>query len=75
TILLLSPKIIILGGGVMQQDQLFPMIRQEVKNNLNGYVNSETLLTDIDRYIVPPGLGNFSGLYGALALGIEAFYS
>lgn len=72
TILMLSPKKIILGGGVMKQDHLFPMIRQEVKKLLNGYVNSEAILTYIDHYIVPPGLGDHAGLCGALALGLAA---
>jgi fructokinase len=72
TILLLSPKKIILGGGVMHQEQLFPMIRAEVKKNLNGYVAHEAVKTGIDDYIVPPGLGDNAGLCGSLALGLQA---
>lgn len=71
-ILTLSPKKIILGGGVMQQGHLFPLIREEVRRNLNGYVNAKAVLEDIDSYIVPPGLGNQAGLSGAVALGIQA---
>jgi fructokinase len=69
---IMSPKKVILGGGVMQQKQLFPMIRKHVQNNLNGYLNVEAILTDIDDYIVPPGLGDNAGLCGALALGLAA---
>ena len=72
TIVLLSPKKIILGGGVMHQKQLFPMIRGEVKRNLNGYVAHDAILKTIDDYIVPPGLGDNAGLCGALALGLAA---
>lgn len=72
-ILLLSPHKIILGGGVMQQQQLFPLIRQAVLRNLNGYVRSSSLLDHMDEYIVPPGLGPQAGLYGALALGLAAW--
>ncbi|WP_281364395.1 ROK family protein [Paenibacillus planticolens] len=72
TILMLSPKIVILGGGVMHQKQLFPMIRSYVQRNLNGYINTTALLEDINSYIVAPGLGNNAGLCGALALGVEA---
>lgn len=72
SILLHSPQKIILGGGVMQQMHLFPMIREQVVHNLQGYVNMPELLQHIDQYIVPPGLGQHAGLYGALALGIEA---
>ncbi len=70
-ILLLSPKKVILGGGVMHQQQLFPLIREKVSRNLNGYVAS-SVLDDPDTYIVPPGLGDNAGLAGSLALGIEA---
>jgi len=71
-ILLLSPKKIILGGGVMKQEQLFPLVRAEVRKLLNGYVRAESILGSIDAYIVPPGLGDNAGLGGALALGLEA---
>jgi len=70
-ILLLSPKKIILGGGVMHQNQLFPLIRQKVAKTLNGYVAS-SVLDDLDSYIVPPGLGDNAGLVGSVALGVEA---
>ncbi|WP_337098390.1 ROK family protein [Paenibacillus sp. YIM B09110] len=73
TILLLSPEKIILGGGVMHQEQLFPLIRAEVQRNLNGYVSAEPLLSGIESYIVPPGLGDNAGLCGSLALGLEAY--
>ncbi|WP_274364350.1 ROK family protein [Paenibacillus thermotolerans] len=73
TILLLSPKKVILGGGVMHQMQLFPMIRSEVRSMLNGYVQHEAILENIDQYIVPPGLGDNAGLCGSLALGLNAY--
>lgn len=72
TILMLSPKRIILGGGVMHQEQLLPMIRAEVLRNLNGYVSSPAILEHIDTYIVSPGLGDNAGLAGSLALGLNA---
>lgn len=71
-ILLLSPEKVILGGGVMQQAQLYPLIREAVKRNLNGYLNAGAILEQIDDYIVPPGLGQQAGLCGALALGLSA---
>lgn len=71
-ILMLSPKIVILGGGVMQQKHLLPMIRAEVGKNLNGYVNAAALQAGMDNYIVAPGLGDNAGLSGSLALGLAA---
>lgn len=71
-ILLLSPKKIILGGGVMHQMQLFPMIHEQVKRNLNGYMVAPALESGISNYIVPPGLGDNAGLCGSIALGLRA---
>lgn len=61
----LSPERIILGGGVMEQPQLFPLVRRKVREYLNGYVQSPALLLDNAAYIVPPGLGNRAGVLGA----------
>lgn len=71
-IYVLSPERIILGGGVMKQKQLFPLIRQNVIDMLNGYVSSPYLTKDkIDEYIVSPGLTDEAGIKGALHLVME----
>jgi fructokinase len=67
-IVTLSPKRIVLGGGIMQRGFLFPIIRRKVRESLNGYVEQPDVLDRIDQYIVPPALGNRSGVLGALAL-------
>ncbi len=67
----LSPKRIILGGGVMEQKHLFPRIRREVLETLNGYIQSDLILNNIDDYIVPPLLGHRAGILGAIALAIQ----
>ena len=67
-ILVLSPQKIIIGGGVMKQEQLFPLVRKHTVKLLNGYIQHENILKNIDQYIVPPGLGDNAGLCGALAL-------
>ena len=71
-ILILSPEKIIMGGGVMKQAHLFPLIRQKVKEMLNGYVSKAEILTHIDHYIVPPLLGDNAGICGGIALAIKA---
>lgn len=71
-ILTLSPEMIILGGGIMHQQQLFPMIRSYVKEMLNGYLKTEEL-EDMERYIVPASLNDDQGIMGALELGRRAF--
>src|SRR5512133_1037543 len=42
-ILVLSPRKIILGGGVMQRDFLFPKVHRRVRELLNGYVASKSI--------------------------------
>lgn len=69
-----SPQKIVLGGGVVQQAHLLPVIREEVTTLLNGYVQSDKIIRHIEDYIVTPGLGSRSGVLGALALAERAFY-
>jgi len=64
----LSPQRIVMGGGVMDQPQLFPLVRRKVQDLLNGYVQAPDILNEIDGYIVPPGLGKRAGVLGAIAL-------
>ncbi|MCF6768013.1 ROK family protein [Thiotrichales bacterium 19S11-10] len=66
-ILTLSPQRIILGGGVMKQSHLFPMIRQKVKDKLHNYIINESI-ENIDQAIVPVSLGDNTGVMGAIAL-------
>jgi fructokinase len=69
----LSPKRMVLGGGVMQQQWLFPLIRTELVEILNGYIRSKDLTEKMDHYIVPPKLGNRAGIAGALVLAEQAY--
>ena len=62
-------KKIIMGGGVMKQQQLFPLIRKYVQEFLNDYVYKREILEKIDEYIVYPGLGDEAGFTGSIALG------
>jgi fructokinase len=64
----LSPQRIIIGGGVAQQPQIMPLIRQKTLATLNGYVQSSAILENIDTYIAPPALGGQAGVLGAIAL-------
>ncbi len=68
----LSPRCVVLGGGVMKQAHLFPRIRQRVRAILGGYL---PLLDDeaaMAAYIVPAMLGDRAGVLGALALARQA---
>ncbi len=67
--LTLSPQRFILGGGVMEQAHLFPLIRAKLHASLHGYLVHDRLAEqNLDSYVVPPALGNRSGILGALAL-------
>ena len=69
-ILILSPEIIILGGGVMQQKKLFPKIHKHVQALLNNYIQKPEIVEKIEDYIVPAKLGKHAGLLGAIALAL-----
>ena len=64
----LSPKRIILGGGVMKNPGLIENIRRKVVKLLNNYIVSPEISERIDNYIVAPGLGDMAGVLGAIAL-------
>jgi len=68
----LSPKRVLLGGGVMEQAQLFPLIRAEVVRILNGYIQAEELFAGLDQFVIPPLLGSRAGVLGALILAEQA---
>jgi len=71
-VLVLSPDRLILGGGVMQVDQLFPLVRRHLTRSLGGYVQADALISGMDQYVVPPLLGQQAGIAGALALAERA---
>lgn len=67
-ILMISPQLIVLGGGVMGHKPLFPSIRNKVQGLLNGYPTSSILTGSMEEYIIPPALDNRSGVLGAIAM-------
>ncbi|BCN31272.1 ROK family protein [Anaeromicropila herbilytica] len=66
-ILILSPRKIILGGGVMHVSKLLPMIRSKVIKLLGGYLDTKELAR-IDKYIIPESLAGDQGILGCLEL-------
>lgn len=63
----LSPQKIILGGGVMEQAQLFPLVRKYVLEYINDYIDTKEL-RNINSYITPAALNGNQGIMGALKL-------
>lgn len=66
-ILCFSPERIILGGGVMKQKHLLPLIQEKTKKILAGYIQNSTV-NDIENTIVLAALEQEAGSLGALAL-------
>jgi len=56
----LAPERIILGGGVMEREALFPKVRVRIGELLDGYLEPPE--------IVRPDLGTHAGVLGAIAL-------
>jgi fructokinase len=63
-----SPQRVILGGGVMKQPTLLPLVRARVQALLAGYVSATELAGGIDGYLVAPSLGDRAGVLGAIEL-------
>ncbi|HLH19158.1 MAG TPA: ROK family protein [Bryobacteraceae bacterium] len=64
----LSPRRIVLGGGVMEQQRLLPLIRCELAALLNGYIQAPCITAGAEQYVVPARLGPRAGVLGALVL-------
>jgi fructokinase len=71
TIVMVSPGRIVLGGGVMHQQHLFPRIRRRTLELLGGYVANSAITEHIDEFIVSPGLGDNAGAVGSMLLALE----
>jgi fructokinase len=71
-IMIASPQIIVLGGGVMAVEGLLEKVRMKTRDLVGGYIAKDELTSDIDSYLVRPGLDTSSGVVGAFALGARA---
>jgi len=67
----LSPQRIIIGGGIMHHPTLLKTTREKVQELLKGFIQHPSLEEDIDTYIVSPGLGDKSGVLGAIGLAMQ----
>jgi fructokinase len=67
-----SPQRIVMGGGVMSQSRLLPLIRPRLRHWLGGYINRDEIQDGVDRYVVAPELGDRAGVLGALVLAMDA---
>ena len=71
-ILTLAPHRIVIGGGVGEgQPALLAMIHNATAKVLGGYLPSHDLAS-LEKLIVRPALGHDAGVYGAIAVAMEA---
>jgi fructokinase len=68
----ISPRRLIVGGGVTRMPMLLPAVRRDVVTVLAGYVMARAVLERIEDYIVSPALGERAGALGAIALAQDA---
>ncbi len=64
----LSPQRIVLGGGVMNEPSLLPLVRGRLAELASGYFDVPELGESIDDYVVAPALGDRAGVLGAFEL-------
>lgn len=65
----LSPEVIIFGGGVLKLPGLLAAVQAETATLLNGYLDAAAVAREhIDQYIVAPELGDRAGVLGGIAL-------
>lgn len=68
----ISPEMIVIGGSVMSNFDLYDMIRHRTRMLLNKYIKSRSLEDRINDFIVPPRLNQDSGILGALCLAMHS---
>jgi fructokinase len=66
------PERIVIGGGVMQVPGLIERVRAKLADQIAGYATSRIRDGNLDDYVVYPKLGQDAGLYGAIALAMQA---
>jgi fructokinase len=71
-LLMIAPERIVLGGGVMSSEPLLRETRTAAARLLNGYGGHGASAASLEQTIVSPGLGERSGIVGALVLAERA---
>jgi fructokinase len=57
---------IVLGGGVMADGSLLPLVRRAAHRQLNGYIEPLRDMTQVETLVARPGLGDDAAIAGAM---------
>lgn len=68
--LVVSPERIVVGGGVGRRPAVLAAARRVLAASLNGYVAQ--MAEQAEEFLAPPMLGAHSGLFGAMAIALDA---
>lgn len=68
----IAPERIVMGGGVMQVPGLIGKLRHKLAGHIAGYATSAIRDGSLDEYVVYAEFGQDAGLYGAVALAMQA---
>jgi fructokinase len=73
-VLLMSLQKIIIGGGVMNRELLYPLIRKHCAAQLNGYIAHSDLetATGLENIIVKPSIEKDLGIIAAAIVGADS---
>ena len=71
-IMILQPQKIILAGGIMHEQILFPLIRKKVAEKINEYVKTIEL-ENMDEYIIPCSLDDEQGILGSFKMALDKY--
>lgn len=64
----LSPQRIVLGGGVMRQESLLPLVQARLADLAGGYFDAPEFRDQLGSFVVAPALGDRAGVVGAFEL-------
>ncbi|MED9905198.1 MAG: ROK family protein [Lachnospiraceae bacterium] len=67
--MILSPERIVLGGGVMKQPALLPLVREKFTALMAGYIRTKEV-ADVEHYIVPASLNDNQAVLGCIRLAL-----
>lgn len=68
-----APQRIVIGGGVGSHPTVLAAMRRRLRDELGGYLPHLASAEAIESFLVPPALGDRSGVLGAIALA-QALY-